>query len=253
MHNDHAGSDRPPHHRAPDLPLADELSAVSARVSGLLLSEETVAAALDLIGSMALDTVPGAVGAGVSIVDERGRRSSGSTDTRVERADALQYELDEGPCLAATAGRQLVRCDDLATDRRWPRWAAAVASLGLRAAMSAPMVAGDTSLGALKVYAEQPGSFDVHTERRLTIASAQAAILVANVQIRERARELSEGLRQAVRSRDLVSTAKGVVMARHGVPEDVAFGILVSRSGEEGGTLADVARSVVDSVVRRRR
>ena len=253
MHNDHAASDRSPHHLAPDLPLADELSAVSARVSGLLLSEETVAAALDLIGSMALDTVPGAVGAGVSIVDERGRRSSGSTDTRVERADALQYELDEGPCLAAAAGRQLVRVDDLATDRRWPRWAAAVASLGLRAAMSAPMVAGDTSLGALKVYAEQPGSFDVHTERRLTIASAQAAILVANVQTRERARELSEGLRQAVRSRDLVSTAKGVVMARHGVPEDVAFGILVSRSGEEGGTLADVARSVVDSVVRRRR
>lgn len=50
-----------------------------------------------------------------------------------------------------------------------------------------------------------------------------------------------------------MSTAKGVVMARHGVPEDVAFGILVSRSGEDGGTLTDVARAVVDSVVRRRR
>jgi AmiR/NasT family two-component response regulator len=119
--------------------------------------------------------------------------------------------------------------------------------------MSAPLVAGDASLGALKVYAEQPGTFDVHAERRLTMSSAQAAILVANVQTRERARQLSEGLRRAVRTRDLVSTAKGVVMARHGVPEDVAFSMLVSRSGEGGGTLADVARAVVDSAVRRRR
>jgi GAF domain-containing protein len=253
VHHDDLDHDRPSHDPAQGLPLADELSAISARVAGLLLSEETVATALGLVSSLALDTVPGAVGAGVSIMDERGRRSSGSTDARVQRADALQYELDEGPCLAATAGRQLVRVDDLTTDRRWPRWAAAVAPLGLRAAMSAPLVAGDTSLGALKVYAERPGTFDVSTERRLTMASAQAAILVANVQTRERARQLSEGLRQAVRTRDLVSTAKGVVMARHGVPEDVAFGMLVSRSGDEGGTLADVARAVVDSAVRRRR
>ncbi len=253
MHHDSPRPDDRRHDPERDLPLADELSAVTARVAGLLLSEETVTTALGLVSSLALDTVPGAVGAGISIVDERGRRSSGSTDARVEQADALQYELDEGPCLAAAAGRRLVRVDDLAVDRRWPRWAAAVAPLGLRAAMSAPLVAGDASLGAFKVYAERPGTFDVSAERRLTLASAQAAILVANVQTRERARQLSEGLRQAVRTRDLVSTAKGVLMARHGVPEDVAFAVLVARSGEEGGSLADVARAVVDSAVRRRR
>ncbi len=249
MHHDHLGPDRPRH----DLPLADELSAVSARVAGLLLSEETVDTALGLVSSMALDTVPGAVGAGVSIVDGRGRRSSGSTDARVQHADALQYELDEGPCLAAAAGRRLVRVDDLSTDRRWPRWASAVTPLGLRAAMSVPLVAGDASLGALKVYAERPGSFDVSAERRLTLSSAQAAILVSNVQTRERARQLSEALRRAVRERDLVSTAKGVVMAQHGVPGDVAFGMLVSRAEQEGRALADVARTVVESAVRRRR
>ncbi|WP_158550692.1 GAF and ANTAR domain-containing protein [Geodermatophilus sp. TF02-6] len=248
MRSDPASSDRPR-----DLPLADELSAVFARMAGLLLSEETVATALGLVSSLALDTVPGAVGAGVSIVDERGRRSSGSTDARTERADALQYELDEGPCLAAAAGRELVRIDDLATDRRWPRWAAAVTPLGLRAAMSAPLMAGDSSLGALKVYAERPGTFEEPAERRLVLCSAQAAILVANVQTRDRARRLSEGLRQAVATRDVVSTAKGVLMARHGVPEDVAFTMLLARSGEKAGTLPEVARAVVDSAVRRRR
>jgi GAF domain-containing protein len=239
--------------RSSELPLADELSAVFARMSGLLLSEETVATALGLVSSLAQDTVPGAAGAGVSVIDERGRRSSGSTDARVQQADALQYELDEGPCLAASAGRQVVRVDDLAADSRWPRWSAAVAPLGLRAALSAPLVAGDSSLGAIKVYAERPGTFDDHSERLLALFAAQAAILVANVQTHERARRLSEGLRRAIGTRDLVSTAKGVLMARHGVGEDVAFGMLVARCGEGNGTLPEVARAVVDSAVRRRR
>ncbi|MBB3081840.1 GAF and ANTAR domain-containing protein [Geodermatophilus sabuli] len=233
--------------------MADELSAVFARMSGLLLSEETVATALGLVSALALDTVPGAVGAGVSVIDERGRRSSGSTDARVERADALQYELDEGPCLAATAGRQVVRIDDLAVDRRWPRWADAVAALGVRAVLSAPMVGGDLALGAVKVYADRPGVFDAQSERRLSMFGAQAAILVANVQTHERALRLSEGLRQAIGSRDVVSTAKGVLMARHRVTEETAFSMLVGRCGEGAGTMPEVARAVVDSAVRRRR
>ncbi|MGY1689806.1 GAF domain-containing protein [Geodermatophilus sp. SYSU D01105] len=239
--------------RSIDLPLADELSAVFARMSGLLLSEETVATALGLVSSLAVDTVPGAVGAGVSVIDERGRRSSGATSPRVEQADALQYQFDEGPCLAATAGRSMVRVDDLATDPRWPRWSGAVLPLGLRSALSAPMVAGDSALGALKVYAEQPRTFDAHSEQLLAMFAAQAAILVANVQTHERARRLSDGLRSAIGTRDLVSTAKGVLMARHGVSDDVAFGMLVARSGEDGGTLPEVARAVVDSAFRRRR
>jgi AmiR/NasT family two-component response regulator len=47
--------------------------------------------------------------------------------------------------------------------------------------------------------------------------------------------------------------AKGVLMARHGVTEDVAFGMLLARSGEESGSLPEVARTVVGSAVRRRR
>ena len=136
-----------------NIPLTDELAAVFARMSGLLLSQETVESALGLVSSLAQETVPGSAGAGVSIIDERRRTSSGSTDARVMEADNLQYDLDEGPCLAAAAQRQLIRIDDLRDDGRWPRWAAAAAELGLRAAMSAPMVAADKSLGAIKVYA----------------------------------------------------------------------------------------------------
>ncbi len=240
-------------HTSRHLPLADEMSVVFARMSGLLLSHETVATSLALVSALALETVPGAAGAGVSIVDERGRRSAGSTDDRVQRADALQYELDEGPCLAATAARQVVRVPDLASEQRWPRWAAAAAELGLVAAISAPMVAGETTLGALKVYAASPTGLDGHTENLVTMFAAQAAVLVANVQSLERARRTSDELRRALAGRDLISTAKGVLMARHGIGEEAALGMLVARSGNGAGTLHETARAVVDSAVRRRR
>jgi GAF domain-containing protein len=237
----------------PDLPLTDELAAVFARMSGLLLSEETVASALGVLSALAQETVPGSSGAGVSIIHGQNRRSSGSTDERVRRADSLQYELHEGPCLFAAASRELVRIDDLSTDRRWPRWAAAALPLGLHAAMSAPLIARDSSLGAIKVYADGPDVFDQHSEQLLTLFSAQAAVLVANVQTYDRAKQISGTMRAAFESRDLVSMAKGVLMGRNSVDEDTAFGILLARCEQEDSTVTEAARAVVDSAVRRRR
>jgi hypothetical protein len=91
------------------LPLAEELATVFARMAGLLLTRETVETVLGLITALALETVAGADGAGVTLLDERGRRTtSAATDPLVERADLLQYEYDQGPCLAAAVGRQMV-------------------------------------------------------------------------------------------------------------------------------------------------
>jgi GAF domain-containing protein len=235
------------------LPLADELAAVFARMTGLLLFEETVAAALGVLSSLAQEIVPGSSGAGVSIIDEDHRRSSGSTDDRVLQADNLQYELGEGPCLTAAAERRLIRIDDLSADRRWPRWGRKAAKLGLRAAMSAPLVAADASLGAIKVYAEGPDAFDARSEQLLTLFATQAALLVANLQTHERAKRLSDGMRQAIHERDVINVAKGVLMGRNAVNEEAAFGILLARAADDGTTLADAARTVVESVVQRGR
>jgi GAF domain-containing protein len=242
-------------HRSPGnhLPLADELAAVSARMSGLLLTDESVESALGLISSLAVETIPGTSGAGVSTIDEHRRRSSGSTDERVRLADRLQYELDEGPCLSAAGQRGLVRIDDLTEDGRWPRWAEAVVPLGLRAAMSTALVAGDRSLGAIKVYADRPGTFDQHSEQLLTLFAAQAAMLVAHLQIHDRSKRLSDGLREAIHSRDVISMAKGILMGRHAIDEDAAFGMLLARCEEDGRAVAEAAAAIVDATVRRRR
>jgi GAF domain-containing protein len=236
-----------------DLPLTAELSAISARMSALLLSAENVDTALGVLSALAQETVPGATGAGVTIVGPAQRRSSGATSELVREADALQYQMDEGPCLAAAADRALVRIDDLGEDRRWPRWSAAGLRLGLRASMSAPLVAGTESLGAIKVYSDLPDAFTRHSERVLTLFSAQAAILVANIRSQDRADRLSDGLRRAVGGRDTITLATGVLMGRHGVDEGTASAMLRARCAEDGTTAIEAARAVLDAVVRRGR
>ncbi|RBY85832.1 transcription antitermination regulator [Blastococcus sp. TF02A-30] len=223
-------------------------------MSGLLLTEETVESALGVVAALALDTVPGSVGAGVTVIDHRGRRvSSGSTDPRVEQADALQYEFDEGPCLTAAGRRELVRIDDVATETRWPRWTTAVRSLGVRSTASAPLVAGNRSLGAIKVYGEQPAAFGSHSEQRLSMFAGQAALFVANAQTAERARRLSDDLRGAFRSRDVVNLAKGVLMGKEGVSEEAAFQLLLAHARTQGASVREAAQTVVTAAARRRR
>lgn len=92
-----------------ELPLTDELAAVIARFSNVLLTEETVFSALKLITEAAVLAVNDAAGAGVSLLDTSGNRSSAaSTSPLVAQADALQYELGQGPASAH--------------GRRDPRW-----------------------------------------------------------------------------------------------------------------------------------
>jgi len=237
---------------AQDLPLADELVGVFARMSGVLLSEETVGTALRLVTVLALETVPGSVGAGVTLVDERGRRTSAAaTDSLVEQADAAQYELDEGPCLTAAAQGGVVRIDDTAGEQRWSRWCARVQPLGLRSALSAALVAGDTRLGAIKVYAREPGVYDARSEHLLTLFAAQAAILLSNMQTHERAQQLSDALKDALASRDVIGQAKGILMSQDGIDADAAFALLAAASQRENRKLRDVAQDLTRSVDRR--
>lgn len=76
----------------------DELSTALGRIMGLLLTEEKVDHAVQHLSRAVKDSIPGTLGAGVSILDSQARQvSSGSADAMVKRADALQYELGRGP------------------------------------------------------------------------------------------------------------------------------------------------------------
>ncbi len=237
------------------LPLADELAAVFARMSGLLLSTETVKTALTFVTALAKEVVPGTVGAGVSLLAADGTpTTTAATDALTERADELQYRMGVGPCVTAWEQRIAVRVNDVTEDDRWPEWAAAVAEEeGVRAVLTAPLVAADETLGALKVYARKPGTYGEREEYLLTMFAAQAAVLVANVRSYEDAKRVSDELKDTMRARDVVNMAKGILMARDAVDEQAAFTRLTELAKERDQTVREAAEYLRSTAVRSRR
>lgn len=233
----------------PHNPPLDELSTVFARIRGMLLTEETVNHAVALLAQAVKEAIPGATGAGVSLMDTRGQRTSaGSTEELVLAADELQYKLGEGPCLDAWASTQVVRSDDVAADPRWPRWNQRAARMGIGSVLSAPLLHKTETLGAIKVYSHHTQTFDERSEQLLTLIAEPTATLLANIQSTEVPHRVSSELKQAILSRDSIAFARGILMERNGMDADEAMFELITLARREGQSLWRAADHVISSV-----
>jgi GAF domain-containing protein len=246
-------ADEPAPSRTDDLgpPTQGDLAAALSQMAGLVLSRETIDTALQLVTTLAATVTAGTIGAGVTVVDEHGKRSSATSNQAVEQADTLQYELDEGPCLTAWRTQELVRIDDTSTDGRWPRWNPAVSPLGVRSVLSAPLLAAGESVGAMKVYSERPLNYGPGDEHVIRLFAAQAAVLLANSQSLAEARRLGRQLTGALASRDAVAQAIGVLLARGAAGQQEAFASLAATARQSRRSVADVARALVATVTAR--
>ena len=56
---------------------------------------------MDLVTALAVETLPGTAGAGVTLVDEQGKHTRLASNRLVKQADQLQYEHDADPCISA--------------------------------------------------------------------------------------------------------------------------------------------------------
>ncbi|ASN53559.1 GAF and ANTAR domain-containing protein [Sinomonas sp. R1AF57] len=229
-----------------ELPLARELAALTAHLAELLLTHDTVDEAVQSLANAAKDAITGASGAGASLIDPRGRKtSSGATDAVVLHADSLQYELGEGPCLSAWAEQRSITMSDSRAETRWPGWTQAVAGLPLRSALSTPLMSGDTAIGALKVYSTEPDAFTPRDMEFLTLLARPAALMLANVQARDAAQRLSSDLTGALSDRDAIQRAVGIMMEREDLAADQALSRIVALSRLRQRAVRDTALDIV--------
>lgn len=149
--------------------------------------------------------------------------TTAASDPVVEAADNCQYELGQGPCLSSRTQAVPILVTDVSADSRWPEWSVAASRLGVASSVSAPLLAGNEVLGAVKAYSCERHALDPSAVRLLELFAAQATIFITNVQARENARQLSKILQDALASRESIAAARGVLMARHGIDEDAAL------------------------------
>ena len=173
-------------------------------------------------------------------VNEGGRLSTEvGSDDLVGRANSLQSELAEGPCLDVMRDQDALVSNDLTQEHRWPRWASRVhADLGVGSMMSLLVFTGRRSYGALSLYADQRHRFDGED---VAVGQALAAHLAVTLDV---GRQIDQ-LKVAMDSRTIIGQAQGLLMGRLGIDADQAFDYLRRISSVSNRKLSVVAMEIV--------
>jgi GAF domain-containing protein len=141
-----------------------------------------------------------------------------------------------GLCL----GKQTFHIADLENDFRWPKYRKdALAETPIRSIMAFQLFIADRSMGALNVYAEEPGAFDDETEEIGLIFATHSA-LAWNSARRD------EQFQRALASRDVIGQAKGMVMERYNIGAIQAFDMLKKLSQDSNVPLARIAEELTE-------
>jgi GAF domain-containing protein len=164
------------------------------------------------------------------------------TSTRAAKAHELQLELAEGPCLEVIAddSARTFIIGDTQSDRRFPKWGAAVAGLGLRSVISTILETDDKQFGSLNLYSTEPHAFKREDMAVIEIFADRAARAL------EVARD-NGNLVAALDTRKLVGQAQGILMERFDLDADRAFGFLVRQSQDRNVKLRAIAEWIVNN------
>lgn len=216
----------------------DDLSERLAAIARLL-DTGSVHETLQLIVDVAVATVPGCEHAGISLVHRRKISTPAASDAVALRVDAVQSEVGEGPCLDAILEHLTFKSDDLATESRWPQFSArAHAETGVSSILGLRLFARGHTMGALNLMASQPAAFgdDAITTAALFAALAAVALNAAQTE---------ESLQLAVKSRDVIGQAIGILMERHRITDKEAFNRLSKVSQNLNVRVKDIADQIV--------
>ena len=195
-------------------------------------------ATLANITAAAVEVLPDVRASSITVKHADGRLETvAPTHDFLRDVDAAQYELQEGPCYEAAVDTVHITSPNLAADERFPRYAPVALRAGVRAQAGVRLFDAPSSKGALNLYSDKVGSFaDLGILSQLFAHQSAVAL--------DYARQVDQ-LQEAVRSRQMIGQAVGIVMERYSVDEARAFGFLTRLSNDENLKLRLVAERLV--------
>lgn len=218
-----------------DAPLARVLAEAAEQISAPRTLEQT----LDAIVQVALNSVPGFDHVGISVSHHGGQiETLAATDTFVEKIDAIQYDLREGPCVTALRQDRLVMVAGDETDERWPRFLPQARDVGLRSQMAIRLYHQRQSVGALNFYSTCQDTIDPQAPMSAELFATHASLALGH------AREVDD-LNAAMETRSLIGQAMGILMERYRIDAEHAFHFLTRTSQESNTKLRDVAAEII--------
>lgn len=203
----------------------------------------------DAAASRVLELITGATGCSFAAIAHLSPQGillhNHSTDPQLLSTVAeISTSTAEGVEWQSLRERGTVLVDDLDSESRWPQYTARLrAETPLRSALGYCLIIDNLVLGAMVLFADQPGFFTDSMCRFADVYADHAAIALARVGDHERA----ENLETALQSNREIGMAVGILMVRYGLTDQAAFDLLRVTSQHEHRKLREIAAETVYS------
>jgi GAF domain-containing protein len=190
-------------------------------------------------------------GAGLMLADaEHQLRNVAVSDERLAHLEELQVRHQEGPCIAAFEGKELVGAEDLAHDRRWPAFSQAAVARGVRAVLASPLPYNQDAVGVVAVLSEKTRPWSPEGELALLAFTDLAALMIASMMQGQQQSELALQLQGALDTRAVIEQAKGVLMGQRGLSAQAAYEQIRAQARAQRRKIAAVSADVVHDAAR---
>jgi anti-anti-sigma factor len=213
------------------------------RVTAIPTDPDVVDGALRLVVELAQISVSGADGVSVSLFRHGELLTVAATDKTIMEMDTDQYATGEGPCVDASQRGRWFHAESLETETRWPSFTPRARALGIMAIFSSPLTAFDEPVGALNIYSRTASTFELEDQQTAAVFARKASGILTDARASVTDAQLAVRFQEALRSREIIATAKGIVMERESLNEDDAFTNLLRQSIKSGESLLNRAES----------
>jgi GAF domain-containing protein len=218
-----------------------QLSAALTHAARTIGQARTPEATLQTIAETALVSIPGIEHVGVTIIDGRGvPETRAATSDLVWELDKLQLSLNEGPCMQSLRDASIVEAPRIREDPRWPNYAPLAVERGLKAQLAVKLHLDDEgTVGGLNMYSTESEEIDPEAPGIAELFATHAALALGRV------RQVSD-LHEALRTRQVISQAVGLLMATYRLDPDAAFGFLVRTSSHSNARVREIAARMIE-------
>lgn len=216
-------------------------------LSATLTSETEMADTLDRVVQLVQKYVPGAEQSSITLIRGTKATTAASTGPLPIALDEIQYEQGYGPCLDAGRSDAVMHIADMATERRWPAYLPLAIRHRVHSSLSLPLPVGKLCRRCAEHLRHARGC--LRSRQHCCRHRPGRAHHRGTVVRRDRPRPpvAADNLARAMRSRDVIEQAKGMIMAQQKCSAEAAFQLLRKSSMDENITLQDLAVSVVAS------
>ena len=171
-----------------------------ARLSEILVYEKPIGGTAQDVVNLARNALGQCDGAGIQMLEDGRVSVRATTDSRSFDLDALQDELDDGPCVECLRDGERHELEPVTSDERWPSFAPSARRVGLIACSAFPLVAHGELIGVLNLYAWPAVGFAGWDRRHCGVFARRASHLLASARAYARTQVLIADLESQLAS-----------------------------------------------------